>query len=93
MTRDAVQDQLADYIRRTFLDDSSASLDSDTPLLEWGILNSMNTARLLTYIREELGTTVPPTHITGKHLKDLNAITDMVTSLRAEARETETIQD
>ncbi|MET7934857.1 phosphopantetheine-binding protein [Streptomyces sp. NPDC005322] len=93
MTRDAVHDQLAEYIRKTFLDDSRTSLNSDTPLLEWGILNSMNTARLLTYIREELGTTVPPTHITGKHFKDLNAITDMVQSLRAETREIETLKD
>lgn len=84
MTREAVHDQLSGYIRRTFLGDESAVLESDTPLLEWGILNSMNTARLLTYIREELAVDIPPTHITGTYFKNVDTITDLVLSIGAE---------
>nr|AFP87532.1 proline carrier protein [Streptomyces sp. CNQ-418] len=84
MTREAVQEQLADYIRRSFLDDDTTALEPNTPLLEWGILNSMNTAKLLTYIREELNVDVPPTHITGSYFKSLDTITDLVLSIRSE---------
>lgn len=89
MTHDTLYDQLASYIRQEFLGDSTASLEADTPLLEWGILNSMNTARLLTYIREEIGVTIPPTYITGTYFKNLGAVTALVHSLHsgtAEAR-------
>jgi acyl carrier protein len=41
----------------------------------------MNTARLLTFLREELDVEVPPTHITGRHFRSLNAVTDLVLSL------------
>jgi acyl carrier protein len=84
MTRDQVRDRTADYIRREFLGDNEMSLEPDTPMLQWGILNSMNTARLLTFIREELGITVPPTHITGTHFQTLNTIADLIYSLHSE---------
>jgi acyl carrier protein len=84
MTRDQVRDRTADYIRRELLGDNQTSLEPDTPMLQWGILNSMTTARLLTFIREELGIVVPPTHITGKHFENLNTIADLVYSLHSE---------
>lgn len=81
MTRDEIYTSLAGYIRQAFLDEKSADLLPETPLLEWGVLNSMNTAKLLTYMREELGIFVPPTRLTGKYFKNLNAITDLAYSL------------
>ncbi|MGK5533263.1 phosphopantetheine-binding protein, partial [Streptomyces sp. URMC 129] len=59
----------------------AGGVDADTPLLEWGILNSMNTAKLLTFVREELGVEVPVTRITGRDFGSLRAITDLVHSL------------
>lgn len=84
MTRDQVRDRTADYIRRELLGDNQISLEPDTPMLQWGILNSMNTARLLTFIRDEFEIIVPPTHITGKHFQTLNAIADLIYSLHGE---------
>nr|WP_155073924.1 acyl carrier protein [Streptomyces taklimakanensis] len=62
-------------------DSGVTDLEPDTPLLEWGVLTSMNTSLLLNYIRTELKVTVPPAYITGKHFRDLRAITDMVREL------------
>jgi len=81
MTRDAVYEVLAPYVAETFLGEGKEILQPDTPLLEWGILNSMNTAKLLTFIRESLGVEVPVTHITGAHFRTLDTITDLVSSL------------
>lgn len=72
------------YVSTQFLDESEISeLDQETPLVDWGVLNSMNTTRLLAFIRKELGVTVPPTHITMRHFQSLRAITDMVHDLSA----------
>jgi acyl carrier protein len=82
ISRDEIYTKLSAYIQEQFLDDSEISeLKPDTPLLEWGVLNSMNTSILLTYIRTELGVTIPPTHITGRHFYSIETITDMVYEL------------
>ncbi|MEV0225002.1 phosphopantetheine-binding protein [Streptomyces sp. NPDC050704] len=83
--RDDVSRLIGAYISEQFLDgDEDSGLKPDSPLLEWGVLNSMNTSLLLAYIRNELGVTVPSTSITGRHFRDLNSITDMVYGLSRE---------
>eukprot|EP00166_Cyanidium_caldarium_P005965 ctg_7643.g788 len=37
-------------------------LNDQTPLLEWGVLNSMNIVKLMVYIRDEMGVSIPSTH-------------------------------
>ncbi len=84
VNREDVLTRISDYVRRELLhaeDGDTSDLAPDSPLLEWGVLNSMNTARLLTFIRDELDVVVPPTHITGRHFRSLNAVTDLVLSL------------
>ncbi|MEO6083084.1 MAG: acyl carrier protein [Umezawaea sp.] len=77
--------KLNDYVRRSFLDETedASELTETTPLLQLGILNSRNTGRLLAYIHEEFGISVPPTMITGKHFADLGSISAMVSELNA----------
>ncbi|MEZ0095326.1 acyl carrier protein [Streptacidiphilus sp. EB129] len=80
--RDTLIGQLIEFIQEQLLaEPTSQGLDPDTPLLEWGILNSINTAKLLTFIREELGVSVPPTHLTGGNFADLNSIADLLITL------------
>jgi acyl carrier protein len=86
MDHSQVVAELADYVRTELLgDDRSTEVAPDTPLLEWGILNSMNTARLLTHIREKHGVNVPPTYLVGNNFRDLSRIADMVVQLSAAA--------
>ena len=81
-TRDALVDELVRYVRDAFVDgDPDGSLTADTPLLEWGVLTSMNTAMLLTHIREHYGVDVPPTAITATHLRDVNSVAALVRDL------------
>lgn len=91
-TGDGIFDRLVEFVRRELFGDEEAAetgdLDATTPLLQLGILNSMNTARLLSFIRSELGVNVPPMYITGKHFQDLGAITALVLDLSATREQT-----
>lgn len=61
-------------------------LNRETPLLEWGILTSLNTVRLLAHIKEQLGVTVPHRSMTGRNFKNIRTITDMVVALAGPVR-------
>lgn len=85
LTQDEVIATIADYVRRELLGDldgdEAAELTPSTPLLRSGILNSHTTARLLAFILEEFGISVPPADITGRNFKDLQSIAALVTAL------------
>ncbi|MHC3475163.1 acyl carrier protein [Streptomyces sp. 7R007] len=81
-SRESVVKDLTHYIQDRLLDgDGAAELTTETPLLEWGILNSIDTARLVGYIRERFGVRVRPGQIVHRHFKDIESITDLVVSL------------
>jgi len=81
-SHEQLTDELTAYVRATFLGgDEDTALTSRSPLLEWGVLSSMNTALLLTHVRETYGVDVPPTAITAKHLRDTDSIAALVRDL------------
>src|SRR5262249_9696136 len=60
MSRDQVAARITAFIRESFLDgDPKGELEETSPLLEWEVLNSMNSALLLNFLRDELGAAVP----------------------------------
>ncbi|RKN43908.1 acyl carrier protein [Streptomyces hoynatensis] len=80
--RETIYQALSQYIQENFLEDAAATeLTPDSPLLEWGVLTSMNTSLLLAFIRNELKVTIPPTYLTGRHFASLRAMTDTVHKL------------
>jgi acyl carrier protein len=86
MNREQVLQRLETFIREQFLGEAQDDdLTPSSPLLEWGVLNSMNTARLLSFMREEFGVSVPATSITSRCFRDLDAITNLVCSLSVPA--------
>ncbi|MEV4497593.1 hypothetical protein C7C45_11230 [Micromonospora arborensis] len=60
---------------------SEPGLTAQTPLLEWGVLNSLRLTQLLGFIRDELQVDVSPELIVGRNFRDLDAITRLVISL------------
>jgi acyl carrier protein len=80
--QDDVFELIEVFVRANFLDRSDdQTLTRTSPLLEWGILTSMNTAILMGYIRETFGVSIPPMNITAENFHDLQSIGDMVTAL------------
>ena len=76
-TEDTVMPEVLDFIRERFLDgDPRGELTEDTPLLEWGILNSLNTAVLIGWIRDHFGREIPIEKVnaaTFRTVRDLSA--------------------
>jgi acyl carrier protein len=59
MQRDVVRKQLTKYIAQDVLEGKDIDLDETTPLLEWGIINSLEMVKLLSFIREQFGVDIP----------------------------------
>lgn len=79
MEYDKVLDEITEFIRdEVLLGDEKSELTPTTPLLEWGVLNSLNTARLLAHIRERWNVDIPPQYIVGRNFRNLENITTMV---------------
>lgn len=86
MIRDEISARLLDFIRERFLDnDPNSDLNESTPLLEWGILNSMNTIVLLRFVREELDVPVSAAMVNGQNFKDMDNITSMILDISSTA--------
>lgn len=80
-TEQTLADEIVRYIRCRFLDgELDDDFDDTTPLLEYGILNSIRTATLLTFIRDELGTDISRLELTPV---TLNTVRDLVRALTA----------
>ncbi|GAA4466717.1 acyl carrier protein [Phytohabitans houttuyneae] len=77
---------LTNYVSTGLLgDENAADLTADTPLLELGVLNSVETARLVAYIRETFGVRLPPASMTAGNFRDLKAIATLVAAQLPEA--------
>jgi clorobiocin biosynthesis protein CloN5 len=78
--------RLVDFVRENLLPaGSTVELDEQTPLLEAGILDSLKTAILLNYIRDELGVFVSPVLIDAKNFANVASVAAMVDGLLVEA--------
>lgn len=84
MTETDVRGALAAFIRDRFLaGDPGGEFGEDTPLLATGILDSLNTAVLMSFIRDELGVTVPHEEITAARFASVSSIASMISHLSA----------
>jgi clorobiocin biosynthesis protein CloN5 len=81
---DEIVNRLVTFIEETLRpSEMEEHIQPDTPLLDLGILDSLKTAILLNFIRDELGVAVPPTEMIGKNFKDPATIAAMVNDLAA----------
>ncbi|WP_210408053.1 acyl carrier protein [Allokutzneria sp. NRRL B-24872] len=72
---------LKDFLEREVLRTPDSGLRGDTPLLEWGVLNSLTMVKLVAFIKAEFHVVVPPERIVGADFKDLASITRLVVEL------------
>jgi clorobiocin biosynthesis protein CloN5 len=80
---------LMEFIRDEFLwGDDDRELTESTPLLEWGIIDSLRTALLLAHMREKLGVFVSPAKINARNFRDVTSIAALVVAEAAVAADT-----
>jgi acyl carrier protein len=70
--------QLQSYISKQILDGKDIGLDETTPLLEWGIINSMEIMRLITFIQKQFGVHVPFENITAENFATIATIDTLI---------------
>jgi clorobiocin biosynthesis protein CloN5 len=82
---DAVTARVLDFIRTEFLwSDEGREIDADTPLLEWGIVDSLRIALLQAFILNEWDVSVPAVRIDAKNFKNAASIATMICELEQE---------
>lgn len=84
LTQEAVAVAVTEFIREKFLaGDPDGELREDTNLLRLGILDSLNTAVLMTFIRDDLGVAIPLELISASNFRSTGAIASMICSSAA----------
>ncbi|MDG4830620.1 acyl carrier protein [Solwaraspora sp. WMMD1047] len=78
MSSEEVSARIAAFIRDKYLGRDGDELTEVTPIIELGILDSLNTILLIGFIRDELGVVVPPREINADNFKNIRAITSLV---------------
>jgi clorobiocin biosynthesis protein CloN5 len=81
MQGQVILDTLRTYVSERILQDPSVAIEPETPLLEWGILNSISTVQLIGFIREQFQVDVPPEDVVGANFKDLRSISQLLVQL------------
>jgi acyl carrier protein len=80
LTADKYIEPIRDYIVRHHLDGQS-DLETKTPLLEWGVIDSFALTDVLAFIEDEFDVAVPPEEITPENLRDLESIAALLSRL------------
>lgn len=70
------------YINREIMEGQADDLDSLTPLLELGIIDSISTTMLATHIADNYGVEVPPELLRAEHLQDVRSIAKLIEQLQ-----------
>ncbi|WP_394839211.1 acyl carrier protein [Pendulispora rubella] len=81
MNAEHVMAELRSFIVSEFLDGREDGFDTTTPLLEWGIVDSMTLVSVLAFIRDRYGVEVPDDELTPDNLRTLEAVTALVVRL------------
>jgi len=75
MRHDDVVDELLSYIGTKILrDEDVRDLNAQTPLLELGVLNSVDTARLIAHIQSAFGAKLPLSALVPDNFRDLDSL-------------------
>lgn len=78
-----VMTALTRYIADHILDGKDIGLDATTPLLEWGVINSLEIVRIITFVSDRFGVAIPSDKVVADHFKDLQSLTNLVVQLVA----------
>lgn len=81
MTRDEMLGELRTFVVGELLDGRDSGLDEHTPLLAWGVLDSLSVNTLLSFTRERFGIDVPQSEVGPDNLKDLDSYVGLLTRL------------
>ena len=71
-------EQLKTYIAQDILSGKDIGLDETTPLLAWGIINSLEMIKLLRFIHQRFSVDIPPDKLIADSFTDIASIANLV---------------
>lgn len=81
-----VTERLVAFICDKFLkEDERTGFSATSPLLELGILDSLNTAILLNFIRTEIGVRLPHSAVEADNFRNVQTVTATIRDIAAES--------
>lgn len=81
MTTDNMEEQIRQYILSEFLPgEKPANLRDDTPLRTSGVLDSVATLRMVTFVEEQFGITVEAHEASVENFDSINSIVAFIQS-------------
>jgi acyl carrier protein len=81
MTRDEMLLELKGFVVDELLDGRGDGFDEHTPLLAWGVIDSLSAAELVSFTQERLGIEVPQHEVAPGNLENLDSYVGMLTRL------------
>ena len=81
MKREEMYGELRGFVVKELLDGRDTGLDEHTPLLAWGVLDSLSVNVLVSFTNERFGIEVPQSEVTPQNLKDLDSYVSLLTRL------------
>jgi acyl carrier protein len=81
MNRTTIIEQLKSYIAQDVLGGKDIGLDETTPLLEWGIINSLEMVKLLRFIHQQFSVDIPTDKLVADSFTNIVSIANLVVSI------------
>jgi acyl carrier protein len=74
--------ELREFIAREFLHGKDEGLNATTPLIEWGVIDSIAIVALGDFISKRFGVQIPNAELKPSNLANLETIASLVNRLR-----------
>jgi acyl carrier protein len=81
VTREQMLSELKEFVGRELLGGRDDGLDEHTPLLAWGVIDSLSVAELVSFTSERFEIEVPQTEVKPENLKNLDTYVGLLTRL------------
>jgi acyl carrier protein len=82
MERASVVQKITGFIATDLLEGEEVGLTAETPLLEYGIIDSISITMVANFITTTFATQIPKSELRPENLATINAIADLVFRLR-----------
>lgn len=83
-TSATIAQTVKDFILREFLPGEDPNeLTNTTPMVSGGILDSLATVKLISFLEKEFGVEFEPHELSGEYLETLDTITEVIQSKKA----------
>jgi len=73
-----IEGALRGFIVETILEGDDAGLDASTPLLEWGVIDSLAMVSLLDFIHRRFAVRIPDAEVLPRNFQTISAIGRLV---------------